>query len=164
MRAKGMSINAASDWFFECVVGVATPPLFSLLGGGYYLLLAGACVLSGVAVWLAYVETGGRPLEAVGGIFGDGCVPPRKLELEDAVLQVRRRRVRGRSIVSMTSILIAALGSENGTSQVSLHPPAACGTSTAGSSQANLHFAAPEADDHVPSKRPKSVADTDSDM
>ncbi|KAJ7853327.1 general substrate transporter [Mycena olivaceomarginata] len=139
MRAKGMSINAASDWFFECVVGVATPPLFSLFGGGYYLLLAGACMLSGVAVWLAYVETGGRPLEAVGGIFGDGCVPPRKLELEDAVLQC------------------AAVASAS--TRRPLAAPA-----RRGPSQATLHFAAPEADDHVPSKRPKSVADTDSDM
>ncbi|KAJ7905909.1 general substrate transporter [Mycena leptocephala] len=100
MRARGMSITTASDWFFECAVGLVTPPLFNALSGAYYLLLAGACVLSGLAVWLAYVETSGQPLEAIGGVFGDAMPPPQKLEQEDAVLKVRRRRMRGRSTVA----------------------------------------------------------------
>jgi hypothetical protein len=119
-----MSITTASDWFFECVVGLVTPPLFNALSGAYYLLLAGACVLSGLAVWLAYVETSGQPLEAIGGVFGDAMPPPQKLEQEDAVLKVRRRRMRGRSTVSMTSQITAA-PSIAGTSQITLHLAAA---------------------------------------
>ncbi|KAJ7736582.1 general substrate transporter [Mycena maculata] len=122
MRARGMALTTASDWLFECVVGLATPPLVRVLNGGYYLILAGACVFSGLYVWLVYVETCGTPLEAIGGMFGDAQAPPRKLEQEDAVLQMRRRRVRGRSTVSMTSQL-TAVHSAAGMSQATLHPP-----------------------------------------
>ncbi|KAF7356107.1 General substrate transporter [Mycena venus] len=160
MRARGMSITTASDWFFECVVGVATPPLFGVLSGAYYFLLAGACILSGLAVWLVYVETGGQPLEAIGGMFGDAMPhPPRALEQEDAVQQVllRRRSVRGRSTVSMTSSLISALASSTGTSsQITLHPTA---PSTAGSSQDTLHPTATHSDTQA-----KQLLGTDTDM
>ncbi|KAJ6582323.1 hypothetical protein B0H19DRAFT_1207703 [Mycena capillaripes] len=124
MRAKGMAITTASDWFFECVVGLVTPPLFDVLHGAYYFLLAGACVFSGLYVWLVYVETSGQPLEAIGGMFGDAMPPPWKLEQEDAVLQ------------------ITAMYSAAGTSQVTLHPATA--PSTAGTSQVTL--APPTAD------------------
>ncbi|KAJ7148556.1 hypothetical protein C8R43DRAFT_1129173 [Mycena crocata] len=89
-RTRSMSITTASDWGFECVIGLVTPPLLAALRGAYYFVLAGVWVLSGLAVWLGYVETGGQPLERIAGMFGGA--PPRKLEQEDAV-QVRRRRV-----------------------------------------------------------------------
>lgn len=151
MRARGMSLTTASDWLFECLAGLAAPPLLRALRGGYYLLLAGACGLSGLAVLLVYVETGGTPLEAIGGVFGDAQPPPRKIEQEDKVLRVRRRRVRGRSAVSMTSQLSVGLSaSAGGTSQVTLHDPAGDGEvgmteqlaavgRVAGASQVTLH-------------------------
>ncbi|KAJ7031876.1 general substrate transporter [Mycena alexandri] len=125
MRAKGMALSTASDWFFECVVALASTPLFDALNGAYYFLLAGACVFSGLVVWRGYVETRGKPLEAIAGMFGDAMPPPRQLEQEDAVLRVRRRRVRGRSTVSMTSQITAVASSTAGTSQFTLQPPAA---------------------------------------
>ncbi|KAJ7486560.1 general substrate transporter [Mycena latifolia] len=113
LRARGMALTAAADWLAEGAAALAAPPLFRVLGGGYYLLLGGACAVSGVV-------TGGQPLEAIGGVFGDAQPPPpRRIEQEDRVLDVRRRRVRGRSAVSITSQL-TAVTSTGGTSQISL--------------------------------------------
>ncbi|KAJ7166845.1 general substrate transporter [Mycena filopes] len=77
MRAKGIALSAASDWFFECAVALASTPLSARLSGYYYFILASACALSGVVVWLGYVETRGQPLEAIAGMFGDAMPPPR---------------------------------------------------------------------------------------
>lgn len=135
MRAKGMSITTASDWFFELLINLISPPLFALLHGYYYLVLTLFCVISGMYVWLVYIETSGQPLEAIGGMFGDAMPPPRKLELEDAVLEARERRrsVRGRSTVSMGSQVTAVHSHDEGT----LHPAAAA-PSMAETSQISL--------------------------
>ncbi|KAJ7217327.1 general substrate transporter [Mycena pura] len=97
MRARGMSITTACDWFFETVVTVATPALSAALSSTrssyFYFLLAGACALSGLVVWRVYIETGGRPLEAVGGMFGDPLPAPLRIENEDALLQIRKLHV-----------------------------------------------------------------------
>ncbi|KAJ6478071.1 general substrate transporter [Mycena vitilis] len=84
MRARGMALTTASDWLFELLVGLATPPLLERLHSAYYFLLAAACVVSGLVVWVGYVETGGQPLEAIAGMFGDAVPPPRRSGQEDA--------------------------------------------------------------------------------
>ncbi|KAJ7069418.1 hypothetical protein C8F01DRAFT_1245626 [Mycena amicta] len=55
MRPRGMAITTTSDWLVEIAVAVATPKLSDILSGYYY------CVC----------RDGRRPLEAVGGTFGD---------------------------------------------------------------------------------------------
>ncbi|KAJ7276093.1 hypothetical protein B0H12DRAFT_1227285 [Mycena haematopus] len=57
--------------------------------GGYYVVLVGFCVVCGVLMWLAFVETGDE---------------------EDPVLNISRRRARGQSTVSMSSQLMAMNG------------------------------------------------------
>ncbi|KAJ6631285.1 general substrate transporter [Mycena sp. CBHHK59/15] len=121
MRAKGMGLTTASDWLFESAVGLWTPSLFEVLHGAYYFLLVGSCLISGLVVWLVYVETGHQSLEEIGGMFGDQVPPPRKLEQEDPVLALQRRRGRGRSTLSMNSE-VTAVTSLLARSQVTLHP------------------------------------------
>ncbi|KAJ7471616.1 hypothetical protein B0H11DRAFT_1867323 [Mycena galericulata] len=137
MRARGMAITTACDWFFECVVCLATPPLLRALpsrggsAGAYYLVLAGVCALSGLAVWLVCVETGGKRLEAVGGIFGDPLPPPRMLEMEDEVVQVLQGRRRGGHRMGGAALSVPSLQlSAAGNSAVTLYPsPSVAGTS-----------------------------------
>ncbi|KAJ7289304.1 general substrate transporter [Mycena rebaudengoi] len=122
LRAKGMSLTTASDWLFEFILGFWTPSLIDVMHGTYYFLLVGSCVISAVVVWLVYIETGHRSLEAIGGMFGDEVALPRKLEQEDAVLGVQRVRMRGRSTLSMTSEVTAVPSTANSAaaSQVTL--------------------------------------------
>ncbi|CAK5272239.1 unnamed protein product [Mycena citricolor] len=122
MRTKGMAIATASDWVFEGVVGIATPPLLIKFGGIYYFVLAGACVFSGFVVWWIYVETCGSPLEVIGGMFGDALPSENQIDQEDPVLHVQRTRLRLRSVLSMPEIATrsTAVASHAGTSQITL--------------------------------------------
>ncbi|KAF8217168.1 general substrate transporter [Mycena galopus ATCC 62051] len=124
MRARGMSLATASDWFFECLVGVITPPLFALLNGAYYLLLAGGCVLAGLAVWLAYVETSGQSLEDIGA--------------------AARSSKEGSAHGSQVTLLGSPAPSTSVTPQVTLHPDSIALTSTAGSSSSLVSLAVPD--------------------
>ncbi|KAJ6600960.1 general substrate transporter [Mycena vulgaris] len=127
MRARGMALTSAADWLVDGAVGLAAPPLFAVLGAAhFYFLLAGACVLSGCVVWAVFVETGGQPLEAIGGVFGDAMPPARRIEQEDEVLKLTAvASVAGTSVGSRAG---TSLGSRAGTSQVTLHPDAAAST------------------------------------
>ncbi|KAJ6481078.1 general substrate transporter [Mycena sanguinolenta] len=154
MRARGMSIATASDWFFECVVSIVSPPLIDVLTGGYYLLLAGGCILSGLVVWSRYVETCGKPLEAIGGMFGDPQPAPGQLEQEDAVMQVRRHRVRGYSIVSRPSSTLVPSIAE--TSQTTLRVPSAL-SNTAGCSPSRDTLLSADVDDDAQTKQRPSL-------
>ncbi|TFK63471.1 general substrate transporter [Pluteus cervinus] len=70
-RAKGMALSTCSNWIFNFIIAFITPPLFSAIHGGYYFLLLGFCVLSGVVVFFVYPETKGCSLEELGEVFGD---------------------------------------------------------------------------------------------
>ncbi|KAL6309260.1 general substrate transporter [Sparassis latifolia] len=70
-RAKGMALSITSNWLCNFIIAFITPPLFSSIGGGYYFLLLGFCVVSGVFVWFVYPETAHRTLEEMGAAFGD---------------------------------------------------------------------------------------------
>ncbi|KAJ7359463.1 general substrate transporter [Mycena albidolilacea] len=119
VRAKGMAITTVSDWLFEFIVAFATPPLFEIMRGGYYFVLVGFCITSGVLVWLLFVETGCETLEEIGGVFGDERALPRMLsDEEDPVANLRRRRARGRSTVSMSSQLTAVMNGPVGAGAV----------------------------------------------
>ncbi|KAJ6558100.1 hypothetical protein B0H19DRAFT_1149932 [Mycena capillaripes] len=121
VRAKGMAITTVSDWLFEFIVAFATPPLFEILRGAYYFILVGFCLVSGLLVWFVFVETGSQTLEEIGGMFGDEQAPPRVLDEYDPVLNIRRRRARGRSTVSMSSQLTAVMNGAPAASQLTLH-------------------------------------------
>ncbi|KAI0771959.1 general substrate transporter [Trametes elegans] len=73
-RAKGMALSTTANWLCNFVIAFITPPLFAAIGGGYYFLLLGFCVVCGVFVYFVYPETAHRTLEELDEVFHDG--PP----------------------------------------------------------------------------------------
>ncbi|KAF9477619.1 hypothetical protein BDN70DRAFT_810383 [Pholiota conissans] len=73
-RAKGMALSTSVNWISNFIIAFITPPLFATLGAGYYFLLLGFTVISGIVVYFVYPETAGKTLEELGEVFGDGEV------------------------------------------------------------------------------------------
>ncbi|KAI0036027.1 general substrate transporter [Vararia minispora EC-137] len=74
-RAKGMALSTVSNWLCNFIIAFITPPLFAVLRGGYYFVLLGFCLLSGVVVYIFYPETAHLTLEQLGSAFGDDPAP-----------------------------------------------------------------------------------------
>ncbi|KZV69207.1 general substrate transporter [Peniophora sp. CONT] len=74
-RAKGMALSTVSNWICNFIIAFITPPLFAILSGGYYFVLLGSCVASGITVWFLYPETAFLSLEQLGSAFGDDPKP-----------------------------------------------------------------------------------------
>lgn len=70
-RAKGMALSTTANWVANFIIAFMTPPLFATIGGGYYFLLLGFCVISGVFVYFVYPETAHSTLEELGSVFND---------------------------------------------------------------------------------------------
>ena len=66
-----MALSTTSNWLCNFIIAFITPPLFSSIAGGYYFLLLGFCVVSGIFVFFVYPETAHRTLEELGEVFGD---------------------------------------------------------------------------------------------
>jgi hypothetical protein len=66
-----MALCTSSNWLSNFIIAFITPPLFKALKGGYYFLLMGSCVISGVFVYFVYPETAHSTLEELGEVFGD---------------------------------------------------------------------------------------------
>ncbi|OCH95987.1 general substrate transporter [Obba rivulosa] len=73
-RAKGMALSTMSNWICNFIIAFITPPLFSAIDAGYYFILVGFCVISGIFVWAVYPETAHKTLEELGTVFGDAVV------------------------------------------------------------------------------------------
>jgi hypothetical protein len=61
------------------VIVFITPPLFDIISGGYYFVLLGFCVISGIVVYFVYPETAHVTLEQLSQIFGDTALDSEKL-------------------------------------------------------------------------------------
>ncbi|PLW21149.1 hypothetical protein PCANC_05471 [Puccinia coronata f. sp. avenae] len=70
-RVKGVSISTATNWFFNYLVGEATPVLQDAIRWRLYPMHACFCVMSFILVYFAYPETCGIPLEDMDELFGD---------------------------------------------------------------------------------------------
>lgn len=73
-RAKGMALSTSVNWIANFIIAFITPPLFGTIAAGYYFLLMGFTVISGVVVYFIYPETAGKTLEELGEVFGDSAV------------------------------------------------------------------------------------------
>jgi Sugar (and other) transporter len=62
------------------VIAFITPPLFNAISGGYYFVLVGFCVISGVFVFFVYLETAHVTLEQLSQVFGDTVTDPERAE------------------------------------------------------------------------------------
>jgi len=90
-RAKGVALSTISNWLSNFIIAFITPPLFSAIDAGYYFILLGFCVISGVFVFFVYPETAHRTLEELGEVFGD------KTGADEEVESGIRREVSGSS-------------------------------------------------------------------
>ncbi|KAJ7650930.1 general substrate transporter [Roridomyces roridus] len=122
MRARGMAVSTASDWFFESVMLVSAPPLLRALGGYFYLMLGGCCILSWFAVWCVRYEVSGMALEKVGALFGDPQPAPDQLKQADQVLLARETGVERVRLSARGAILPVVRDEE---SQIAMVPSAA---------------------------------------
>lgn len=66
-----MALSTMVNWLCNFIIAFITPPLFSSIGAGYYFLLTGFCVVSGIFVFFVYPETAHLSLEQLGTAFGD---------------------------------------------------------------------------------------------
>jgi len=69
-----MALSTSVNWISNFIIAFITPPLFSAIDAGYYFLLLGFCLISGIFVWFMYPETAGKTLEELGQVFKDGKV------------------------------------------------------------------------------------------
>ncbi|KAH9968278.1 general substrate transporter [Russula dissimulans] len=67
-RAKGMALSTVSNWTSNFIIAFITPPLFDALSGGYYFVLLGFCVVSGIVVYFVYPETAHVTLEQLSSL------------------------------------------------------------------------------------------------
>jgi Sugar (and other) transporter len=72
-RAKGMALSTVSNWTSNFVIAFITPPLFKAISGGYYFVLLGFCIISGIVVFFLYPETAHVTLEQLSQVFGDAA-------------------------------------------------------------------------------------------
>jgi len=80
-RAKGVALSTVSNWMSNFVIAFITPPLFRVLSGGYYFVLVGFCIISGIFVFFVYPETSHVALEQLSQVFGDTALEPEKAEM-----------------------------------------------------------------------------------
>ncbi|GLB36041.1 putative major facilitator superfamily, sugar transporter (TC 2.A.1.1) family protein [Lyophyllum shimeji] len=71
VRAKGVSLSTATNWFFNFVVGEGTPYLQDTLRWRLYPMHGFFCACSFVIVYFLYPETKGVPLEEMDAVFGE---------------------------------------------------------------------------------------------
>ncbi|KAI0303199.1 general substrate transporter [Russula brevipes] len=79
-RAKGMALSTVSNWLSNFVIAFASTPLFDVISGGYYFILLGSCIISGIVVFFAYPETAHVTLEQLSQVFGDTVLDSEKVE------------------------------------------------------------------------------------
>lgn len=66
-----MALSTTANWISNFIIAFITPPLFASISGGYYFVLLGFCVISGIFVYFVYPETAHRSLEELGSVFND---------------------------------------------------------------------------------------------
>jgi len=71
VRAKGVSLSTATNWFFNFIVGELTPYLQEVMKWRLYPMHGFFCACSFVVVYFLYPETMGVPLEEMDAVFGE---------------------------------------------------------------------------------------------
>lgn len=65
------SLSTCSNWLFNFIIGLITPPLVESTGFGAYVFFAVFCLLSLVWVYWFVPETAGKTLEEMDHVFKD---------------------------------------------------------------------------------------------
>ena len=69
-----MALSTVSNWMSNFIIAFISPPLFDAISGGYYFILLGFCVISGIVVFFVYPETAHVTLEQLSQVFGDAAL------------------------------------------------------------------------------------------
>ena len=69
MRAKGVALSTASNWFWNCIIAILVPYVvdeqYGNLGGKVFFVWGSTCAMAAVFAWLFVPETKGLTLEQV---------------------------------------------------------------------------------------------------
>ncbi|KAH6910487.1 general substrate transporter [Coprinopsis sp. MPI-PUGE-AT-0042] len=107
-RAKGMALSTSVNWICNFIIAFITPPLFAKLHGGYYFLLLGSCIISGIVVWFLYPETAGKTLGRARRADKDAAVTDvreRAAETGNRVSKIERARLADGQVVKPEDVL-----------------------------------------------------------
>lgn len=99
-RSKGMALATASNWVFNFIIGMVSPDAFAGIGGYFYLVIAGFCLLSAGLSYFYYVETAGHTLEEIAVAFGDKAFEGDDGEVMATARQGSLARARNGSVVA----------------------------------------------------------------
>jgi MFS family permease len=72
IRAKAVSLATASNWFWNCVLAFAVPPLLWNINWKMYMIFAAFNGLAFIHMFLAAPETKGKTLEEMDEVFDSG--------------------------------------------------------------------------------------------
>ncbi|RMZ71680.1 High-affinity glucose transporter [Pyrenophora seminiperda CCB06] len=82
VRAKAMSLAAASNWTWNCILAFAIPPLLWSINWKMYMIFGTFNALAFIHMFLAAFETKGKTLEEMGDVFDSGMPPWKAKDLE----------------------------------------------------------------------------------
>ncbi|KAH6959776.1 putative MFS sugar transporter [Ilyonectria sp. MPI-CAGE-AT-0026] len=83
-RSKGMALATCSNWLFNFAIGMSAPDAFDGIGGYYYVIIAGFCLISVALAKFYYVETANHTLEEIALAFGDKAFAANDEDILDA--------------------------------------------------------------------------------
>lgn len=72
IRAKAVSLATSSNWFWNCVLAFAVPPLLKNINWKMYMIFATFNVLAFIHIFFTAPETKGRTLEEMDEVFDSG--------------------------------------------------------------------------------------------
>jgi sugar porter (SP) family MFS transporter len=71
-RSKGVALSTCVIWLSDFIVGVITPSMLADIEYKTYVFFAVMCFVAGVWAFFLVPETGGKTLEEIDELFGDG--------------------------------------------------------------------------------------------
>ncbi|KAG9187413.1 hypothetical protein G6011_05284 [Alternaria panax] len=84
-RNKGMALATTSNCIFNFIIGMVSADTFAGIGGYFYLVIAGFCLLSASLAHFYYVERANHSLEEIAMAFGDKAFADGNEEIMDTV-------------------------------------------------------------------------------
>ncbi|KAI9640946.1 high affinity glucose transporter [Ciborinia camelliae] len=90
IRAKAVSLATSANWFWNCVLAFAVPPLLKNINWKMYMIFATFNGLAFIHIFLSAPETKGRTLEEMDEVFDSGLPAWKTLPRESRLDQLAR--------------------------------------------------------------------------
>ncbi|KAI9741572.1 MAG: MFS sugar transporter [Claussenomyces sp. TS43310] len=98
LRAKAVGLTTATNWFWNCVLAFAVPPLLWSINWKVYIIFAAFNGLAFIHVYLTAPETKGKTLEEMDEVFDSGRppwqTPPRGSRLDQLARQIKEGQLK----------------------------------------------------------------------